>query len=186
MPSTRKWDGKCISVTSDVFQTASNIVFYQYIIWPLSLLSAYHHAYLEGLEDEQDTLKKMTNDDIESKTLASEEELMSEIETLQQKTVATFFTLQLSERDKLIELQQSLYLKGNWYLYIIGTSLYMILLPALDLAFIPNSQCLSTDHVLEKTQMKVCHMPEKASTQSSERDKLIIEDFQQSFPLKGN
>ena len=54
-----------------------------------------------------------TSDDIESKTLASEDELMSEIETLQQKTVTTSFTLQLSERDKLIELQQSLYLKGN-------------------------------------------------------------------------
>ena len=54
-----------------------------------------------------------TSYDIESKTLASEEELMSKIETLQQKTVTTSFTLQLSERDKLIELQQSLYLKGN-------------------------------------------------------------------------
>ena len=54
-----------------------------------------------------------TSDDIESKTLASDEELMSEIETLQQKTVTTSFTLQLSERDKLIKLQQSLYLKGN-------------------------------------------------------------------------
>ena len=63
--------------------------------------------------DEQDTLKMKTSDDIENKTLASEEELMSEIETLQQKTVTTSFTLQLSERDKLIELQQSLYLKGN-------------------------------------------------------------------------
>ena len=54
-----------------------------------------------------------TSDDIENKTLASEDELISEIETLQQKTVTTSFTLQLSERDKLIELQQSLHLKGN-------------------------------------------------------------------------
>ena len=37
---------------------------------------------------------------------------MSEIETLQ-KTVTTSLTLQPNERDKLIELQQSLQLKGN-------------------------------------------------------------------------
>ena len=37
---------------------------------------------------------------------------MSEIETLE-KTATTSFTLQLSKRDKLIELQQSLHLKGN-------------------------------------------------------------------------
>ena len=54
-----------------------------------------------------------TSDDIESKTLASEEELMSEMKTLQQKTVTTSFTLQLSERDKLNELQQNFLLKGN-------------------------------------------------------------------------
>ena len=37
---------------------------------------------------------------------------MSEIETLQ-KTATASFTLQLSEKDKLNELQQSLHLKGN-------------------------------------------------------------------------
>ena len=59
----------------------------------------------------------------------------------------------------------------------------MVLLLALDLAFIPKTQSLSTDHILEKTQMKVGYMHEK---ESSERDKLIVEDLQQSFPLKGN
>ena len=62
----------------------------------------------------------------------------------------------------------------------------MILLLALDLAVIPDAQSLSTDRVLEKTQMKAGHMQEKESTQSSERDTLIVEDFQQSFPLKGS
>ena len=62
----------------------------------------------------------------------------------------------------------------------------MVLLLALDLAVIPDTQSLSTDHVLEKTQMKAGHMQEKALTQSSERDTLIVEDFQQSFPLKGS
>ena len=49
----------------------------------------------------------------------------------------------------------------------------MILLLALDLAVIPDTQSLSTDHVLEKTQ-------------SSERGTLIVEDLQQSFSLKGS
>ena len=44
--------------------------------------------------------------------LASEEELMTDIERLQ-KSVTTSFTLQLSERGKHLELQQSLHLKGN-------------------------------------------------------------------------
>ena len=52
---------------------------------------------------------------------------------------------------------------------------YVAFLPALDLAFISKVQNLSPDHVLEKTQMKV-----------GERNKLIDEDLQQSFPLKGN
>ena len=89
----------------------------------------------------------------------------------------------MSEKETL---QQSLHLKGNWYLYIISTSLYMVLLLALDLAVILKPQSLSTDHVLEKTQMKVVHLSKKESTQSSERDKLIVEYLQQSFPLKGN
>ena len=73
------------------------------------MLSAY-----QGLEDEQDTLKMKTSDDIESEVLISEEELILEIETLQQKTVTTSFSLQSSDRDKLIkDLQQSVLLKGN-------------------------------------------------------------------------
>ena len=62
----------------------------------------------------------------------------------------------------------------------------MVFLLALDLAFISKVQNLSPDHVLEKTQMKAGHMQEKESTQSSERDTLIVEDFQQSFPLIGS
>ena len=62
----------------------------------------------------------------------------------------------------------------------------MVFLLALDLAVIPKTQDLSTDHVLEKTQMKFGHIHEKESTQSSKIDTLTVEDFQQSFPLKGN
>ena len=98
---------------------------------------------------------------------------MSEIETLQQKTVTTSFTLQLSKRDKLNEFQQSLYLKGNWYLYVISASPYMVLLLALDLAVIPKTQDLSTVRGNEKT----------FSSQLRERDKQM-EDLQQS--LKGS
>ena len=65
-------------------------------------------------------------------------------------------------------------------MYIIDTSFYMVLLLALDLAFIPEAESL-TDHVLEKTQMKACHMQEKESTQLSERDKLILRIFNRAF-----
>ena len=76
-------------------------------------MSAYHFNSFEGLEEEQDTIKKDTSDDdIESASEFKEEELMSKIETLQ-KTVTTSFTLQISERDKLNELQHNLYMKGN-------------------------------------------------------------------------
>ena len=61
----------------------------------------------EGLEEEKHSLKDKTSGDI---VLASEEGLVSEIDILQ-KTITV--TLQLSERDKLIELQQSIFLKGN-------------------------------------------------------------------------
>ena len=61
----------------------------------------------EGLEEEKDSLQDKTSGDI---VLASEEGLVSEIDILQ-KTITV--TLQLSERDKLIELQQSIFLKGN-------------------------------------------------------------------------
>ena len=102
---------------------------------------------------------------------------MSKIETLQKTVVTTSFTLQISERDKLNELQHNLYMKSNWYLYVISASLYMVLLLALDLVVIPKTQSLSTDCVLGKTQMKADHLQEKEYEQSSERDKLTVKDF---------
>ena len=62
----------------------------------------------------------------------------------------------------------------------------MVLLLALDLAVIPKTRDLSTDHVFEKTQMKSAHLHEKEYEQLSMREKLIFENLQQNTLLKGN